>query len=71
VRDGYHLTDLIRRPEVHINLDWQQMGVGGDDSWKAKTLAKYSLPFRPMSVSFILKPLDNGQEIWTRYKQPF
>ena len=54
-RDGYHTTDLVRRDEIWLNVDLKQMGVGGDNSWGAKTHAIYSMPYRQYSYSFIIE----------------
>ena len=32
---AHHTWDARKRPEVFVNLDFAQMGVGGDDSWGA------------------------------------
>lgn len=70
-RDGMHTIDLNPREEIYLNLDLAQMGVGGDDSWGAKPLAKYSLPFKSYGYSFIIKFLDPGQDPWQKYKSAF
>jgi len=63
-RDGFHTTDLVKRPEVFLNIDMEQMGVGGDDSWGALTHAKYSIPYQSHYYSFILKPISGSQIPW-------
>ncbi len=35
-----------------VNIDFKQMGVGGDNSWGAKTHAEYILPYAPYRFSF-------------------
>ena len=70
-RDGYHTTDLVKRPEVYLNFDLKQMGVGGDNSWGAKTHAEYSLPYMPYSFSFILIPVLSDQDVWELYYKNF
>lgn len=35
-----------------VNIDLQQMGVGGDNSWGAKTYAAYSLPYQNYRFRF-------------------
>ena len=70
-RDGYHTTDLVRRNEIWLNVDLKQMGVGGDNSWGAKTHAIYSIPFSAYSYSFILKPVTDGIDVWDKYKKDF
>jgi beta-galactosidase len=41
----YHFK-MVRRPEVYLNLDWRQMGVGGIDSWsqQAYPVKDYRIP---------------------------
>ncbi len=70
-RDGFHLTDLVKKDEVFLNIDLSQMGVGGDDSWGALTHAKYSMPFRPLWYSFEIKPASKDQNPWEIAKRPF
>lgn len=70
-RDGMHNIDLKQRNEVFLNVDFKQMGVGGDDSWKAKTHAIYSLPFQEYSYSYIMKPLKKQDQPFLKYKSPF
>jgi beta-galactosidase len=70
-RDGMHTIDLIPGEEVYLNIDLAQMGVGGDNSWGAKPLAKYSLPFGDYTHSFIIKILEPGKDPWQSYKVEF
>ena len=61
-RDGYHSIDLKEREDVFLNIDYKQMGVGGDNSWGARTHAKYSLPYKPYSYSFIIRTVKQGSD---------
>jgi beta-galactosidase len=70
-RDGYHITDLKKRAETFVNIDYKQMGVGGDDSWRSFPLSKYGVAFRPIGVSFILQPIVKGEDEWAGYKETF
>jgi beta-galactosidase len=63
-RDGFHITDLVKKDETYLNIDLGQMGVGGDDSWGAQTHAEYSIPFRPMHYSFVIKIVAPDQNPW-------
>lgn len=56
VRDGAHTIDLEKSEKIFLNVDWKQMGVGGDDSWRARTHAAYVLPSEPIEYSFIIVP---------------
>jgi len=51
-----HIHELPRRDFLTLNLDYRQMGVGGDDSWGARPHPEYTLPARPYSYRFRLKP---------------
>ncbi len=57
VRDGAHPIDMEKSGKVFLNVDWKQMGVGGDDSWGAKTHAAYMIRVQPMEYSFIISPI--------------
>ncbi len=52
-----HINELPRRDFTTVNLDYRQMGVGGDDSWGARTHPEYTLPAgKPYRYSFRLIP---------------
>jgi beta-galactosidase len=57
VRDGAHTIDLKRSEKIFLNVDWKQMGVGGDNAWGARTHVEYVLPAEPMEYSYIISPL--------------
>jgi Kef-type K+ transport system membrane component KefB len=42
-RVNVHVDDIVPGDFVSLNIDYGQMGVGGDDSWGKKTLMQYSL----------------------------
>ena len=52
-----HTTDIKPRPNVYLNLDYKQMGVGGDDSWGAKPHDEYLLPAKAYSYRYIMRPI--------------
>ncbi len=56
-RDGAHTIDLQKSEKIFLNVDWKQMGVGGDDSWGARTHAEYVLRGSPMEYSYVISPL--------------
>ena len=70
-RDGMHTIDLQERKEIFLNIDLAQMGVGGDDSWNAKPLAKYSLPFKNYGYSFVISTTESGDDLWKIYNEEF
>ena len=58
---------MIRRDYITLNLDYKQMGVGGDNSWGLKVHDEYTLWPKEYKYSLRLKPLnlhkDNPMEI--------
>ncbi len=57
-KTGRHTTDVRPRDQVTVNLDYRQMGVGGDTSWGARTHPEYTLPAREYSYRFRLRPFS-------------
>lgn len=51
-----HINELPPRDTITVNLDYRQMGVGGDDGWGARVHPEYSLPCQPYSYRFRLRP---------------
>ncbi|MFK7949945.1 MAG: beta-galactosidase domain 4-containing protein, partial [Saprospiraceae bacterium] len=54
-RGDKHTIDLVIEDVVSLCLDFQQMGIGGVDSWMSKPLDKYLLEVREYEFSFVLK----------------
>ena len=52
-----HSAEIRLSPTVTVNLDYRQMGVGGDDSWGAWPHPQYRLPPRPYTYRFRLEPV--------------
>lgn len=52
-----HTYDLKKRPNVFLNIDWKQMGVGGDDSWWARTHPEYTIPAGNYEYEVIIRPI--------------
>ncbi|GAB4252095.1 MAG: beta-galactosidase LacZ [Acidobacteriota bacterium] len=55
----YHYL-LPRRPFVTLNVDWRQMGVGGDNSWGAQPHPEFRLPAQEYAFRYFLVPLEGG-----------
>jgi len=51
-----HINELPRRDTITVNIDYKQMGVGGDDSWGARPHPEYTLPPNAYSYRFRLRP---------------
>jgi beta-galactosidase len=54
-----HTFDLKPRDLVNLNLDYKQMGVGGDTSWGARPHPQYRLPAQEYTYSFKLRPFSS------------
>jgi beta-galactosidase len=48
---------------VWWNIDYKQMGLGGDNSWGAKTHSEYTLPYQDYSYSFTLRLIKSTDTI--------
>ncbi len=58
-----HAGELQERPLTTVNIDLEQMGVGGDNSWGAYPMAKYLLPYQPYAYAFWLVPAKNSNSL--------
>jgi beta-galactosidase len=61
-RGTKHPTDLEERNFIEFNIDYKQTGVGGDNSWGARPLEKYTLQAKEYSYSFRLRPFLSKNE---------
>ncbi|MDX1676094.1 MAG: beta-galactosidase domain 4-containing protein, partial [Longimicrobiales bacterium] len=57
-----HTVDVVPRDLVSLNLDYRQMGVGGDNSWGAMTHDEYRLLEPRYSYAFRLRAFDPAAE---------
>jgi beta-galactosidase len=57
LENSTHNYQLPKRDTITVNLDWKQMGVGGDNSWGARTHEEYALPAQPYAYRFRLSPV--------------
>jgi beta-galactosidase len=62
-RVNVHVNDIKPRDLVSVNIDYGQMGVGGDDSWGKKTLRSYSLVEPDYQYSFWLRFFEPGESL--------
>jgi beta-galactosidase len=53
-----HSGELVERPEVYVNVDERQMGVGGTDSWGTPALPQYSLPYAEYHYRFRMRGIS-------------
>jgi beta-galactosidase len=63
-----HIHELPRRDFITLNLDYKQMGVGGDDGWSehARPHPEYTLPAKSYAYRFRLRPYS--QKMGTTWK---
>ncbi|MDG1783023.1 MAG: hypothetical protein P8H52_05450, partial [Porticoccaceae bacterium] len=62
-RVNVHINDIKPRDLVSVNVDYGQMGIGGDDSWGKKTLRKYSLSDSEYKYDFWLRFVKSGEKL--------
>lgn len=62
-RVNVHVNDINPRDLVSVNIDFDQMGVGGDDSWGKKTLKKYSLSESEYKYAFWLRAVKEKETL--------
>ena len=64
---GNHPVDMKKQNFIDLNIDYNQMGVGGDDSWGAKPHPEYRLTANDYSYSFRFRPYstitDNPEKL--------
>ncbi len=65
-RGEKHTYQIPKNNFISVNIDYKQMGVGGDDSWGAKTHAKYTLFPKEYEYNFSIIPFVNYNEL-TKY----
>jgi beta-galactosidase len=65
LEEAAHSYEMIRREFITLNLDFRQMGVGGDNSWGARPHEWCTLKPQPYRYSFLLRPvhLDGGGDV--------
>ena len=62
-RVNVHVNDINPKDLVSVNIDYDQMGVGGDDSWGKKTLRKYSLSESEYQYGFWLRLVTSDDNL--------
>ena len=55
-----HPNEFPERDSITLNVDYQQMGVGGDNSWGARPHPQYTLPAKEYSYAFVLRSVPSG-----------
>ena len=57
-----HGSEIKISNYISCFIDYEQMGVGGDNSWGAKTHPEYTLPIHEYEFKFRLKPININKE---------
>ena len=52
-----HTIDVVPRDLTSVNIDYKQMGVGGDNSWGARTHEEYRLTEKAYSYGYQIIPV--------------
>jgi len=52
-----HPFEIVQSDDITLNLDYRQMGVGGNNSWGAWPLPEYRLPAKHYEYKFRLDPV--------------
>ncbi len=52
-----HASEIPMADDITVNLDYRQMGVGGDNSWGAREHPEFRLPAAKYEYKFRLEPL--------------
>ncbi|HBH22852.1 MAG TPA: glycoside hydrolase family 2 [Cytophagales bacterium] len=67
-----HTNELSFDDGITLNIDYRQMGVGGDDSWslQARPHDEYRLPAKNYRYSFSMLPVENWSSDFKRYTLP-
>jgi beta-galactosidase len=61
-KEQKHMSDIKKHPWTSLNLDYKQMGVGGDNSWGALPHPQYMLPVKRYSYTVGMKLYDTAKE---------
>jgi beta-galactosidase len=67
-KENNHGGSMHNDPLIWWNIDYKQMGVGGDNSWGARTHAEYMLPYMDYSYTFTLRPIGASDMLTEKAK---
>jgi beta-galactosidase len=56
LENARHINELPRRDTITFNIDYQQMGLGGQDSWAAFPYPQYLLMPHEYNYTFVMRP---------------
>jgi len=70
-QENFYPYQLPERKTVTLDLDLQQRGLGGDNSWGALPHEEFRLTAWPVNFSFRLRVLAGGEDVVALAKQRF
>jgi beta-galactosidase len=53
-----HPHELPRKQKIYVNIDYMQRGVGGTNTWGAKPLSDYIIPYLDYQYSYSFEPYN-------------
>ncbi|WP_215224773.1 glycoside hydrolase family 2 TIM barrel-domain containing protein [Echinicola shivajiensis] len=59
--DVRHTVDMKRQDHINLNVDYMQMGVGGDNSWRALTHTEYRIQPQDHYYAFTIRLVNSDQ----------
>lgn len=68
-KENIHGGSMVNEDLIWWNIDHQQMGVGGDNSWGAQTHLQYRLPYKDYQYSFTLRPIFRETDLTGKTKK--
>lgn len=57
-----HTTDVVPRDLTAVDIDYRQIGVGGDNSWGARPHPEYRLTEKEYSYTFLVRIIKEKQD---------
>ncbi len=63
IDDADYSFQMTRSSSIHLNIDYQQAGVGGNNSWGETPLKRYQLKNEPFEFSFRIVPIHSLDKI--------
>lgn len=57
-----HVCDVKERNLTALNIDYLMMGVGGDNSWGARTHDEYTIPSKNYEYAFRIVPIQKNHD---------
>lgn len=66
-----HGGSIKKKDMVWVNIDYKQMGVGGDNTWGAQTHPEYTITPENMTYGFTIIPVSANSDLITESKKHY